>query len=196
LLSGLVADRRQARSRMLAALGSQRYTDLLAALAAAARTEVDEKGEVLGPRKGDVSGTEQHPADLVGLIGRPFRKLSNAVKALGEDPPDDDLHALRIRGKRLRYAAELAEPAGGKPIRQLIRATKELQDVLGEHQDAVVAESEVRRLLAGLGDPVEAGVAFVAGRLVERERGRKAICSSRWRPAFTAVETHALTILG
>jgi CHAD domain-containing protein len=196
LLSGLLADYRHARSQMLAALSSQRYADLLAAIATATRTEVDEKGEVPGPRNGDVSGTKEPPADLVGLIGRPFRKLSKAVAALGEDPPDDDLHTLRIRGKRLRYAAELAGAAGDKQVRQLIRATKELQDVLGEHQDAVVAEGEVRRLLSELGDPVEADVAFVAGRLVERERARKAICRSRWRPAFATIETHALTILG
>jgi CHAD domain-containing protein len=187
LLSGLVTDRHQARSDMLAAMSSQRYADLLAAIAAAARTEVDADGEV--------SGITPQAADLVGLIGRPFRKLSKAVNALGEDPPDDDLHALRIRGKRLRYAAELAEPAGGKSVRRLIRATKDLQDVLGEHQDAVVAEGELRRLLSELGDPVQTDVSFVAGRLVERERARKATCRSRWRPAFAAVQTHALAIL-
>jgi CHAD domain-containing protein len=187
LLKGLVLDRRRARQRMLGALRSRRYTALLGALTAAARSEA--------PLDGAVVGKKQRTAELIDLIKQPFRKLLKAANGLDGDPPDDDLHALRIRGKRLRYAAELAEPAGGKPVRKLIRATKEFQDVLGDHQDAVVAEQEVRRLLAELPDPVDADLPFVAGRLVERERARRAECRARWRPALANVEAQASTLL-
>ena len=47
-----------------------------------------------------------------------------------------------------------------------IDALKRVQDVIGEHQDAVVAEQRIRSL-AG------AESALVAGRLIERERARK-----------------------
>jgi CHAD domain-containing protein len=187
LLLGLRAARRSGRQRMLSALRSQRYTALLAALAAAIRAEVVPERAAPGRR--------QRVAGLVELIKRPYRKLSKAAGALGDDPPDDDLHALRIRGKRLRYAAELAVPAGGKPVQRLIKATKELQDVLGDHQDAVVAEQEIRRLLAELDDPAPSDVVFAAGRLVERERGRRADCRTRWRDAMTGVDSRATELL-
>jgi CHAD domain-containing protein len=183
LLLGLRADRRRARQRMLTALRNERYAALLRALATAALTEL--------PPNGGVTGRKQAAANLIELIRRPHRKLSKAARALGEDPPDDDLHALRIYGKRLRYAAELAVPAGGKPVRKLIKATKGLQEVLGDHQDAVVAEQEVRRLLSELDEPVDADVVFAAGRLVERERDRRAECRENWRAAVAEVDNAA-----
>jgi CHAD domain-containing protein len=181
LLKGLLADRRKARQKLLGALRSRRYTELLHALAAAALSEAP--SSVRGKKK-------QWASSLIAVIKRPYRKLHKAAGALGEDPPDDDLHALRIDGKRLRYAAELAAPGGGKRVQNLIKATKGLQEVLGDHQDAVIAEQEVRRLLAELGDPVEADVVFVAGRLVERERARRADCRARWREAMAEVDAH------
>jgi CHAD domain-containing protein len=187
LLLGLRAARRQARQRMLAALRSERYTALLAALAAAIRSQTSPAGRP--------PAREQPGVDLIELVKRPYRKLSKAAGALDDDPPDDDLHALRIRGKRLRYAAELAVPVGGKPVLKLIKAAKELQDVLGDHQDAVVAEQEVRRLLAELDDPAATDVGFAAGRLVERERGRRANCRARWRDAMAMVDSHAVRLL-
>ena len=48
---------------------------------------------------------------------------------------------MRIRAKRCRYAAELASPVIGKPARDLAVALARVQDVLGEHQDAVVADA-------------------------------------------------------
>jgi CHAD domain-containing protein len=173
---------------MLTALRSRRYPALLAALAAAVRTDATPNGAS--------TKRKTATANMIDLIRRPYRKLSKAARALGDDPPDDDLHALRIHGKRLRYAAELAAPVGGKPVRNLIKATKELQDVLGEHQDAVVAEQEVRRLLSELDDPVDADVVFAAGRLVERKRDRRADCRASWRTALSEVDAQASAVLG
>jgi CHAD domain-containing protein len=187
LLLGLRADRRKARQRMLRALKTKRYRDLLETLVTAIHSEPSAAG--------DAPGRNRPAAGMIELIRRPYRKLSKAATALSDDPPDDDLHELRIHGKRLRYAAELAEPAGGKPVRRLIAATKGLQDVLGEHQDAVVAEQEIRRLLDELGDVVDVDVVFAAGRLVERERARRADCRARWRAALATVDTHAETVL-
>jgi CHAD domain-containing protein len=176
LLRGLVDQRRRARRRMLDTFRGTRYTMLLRSLAALATS--------------DINGFPVRRAtqpDLLDVIVKPHRKLVKAGRALGDDPPDDELHALRIRGKRLRYAAELAEPAGGKAVRRLLKATKEFQEILGDHQDTVVAEAEVRQLLTD--DPdADAGMVFVAGRLVERERVRRADCRARWRAAFDEVD--------
>lgn len=187
LLEGLQLDRRRARQRMLGVLRSRRYAALLESLTAVTASGL--------PANGEPVGKKQWAANLVELIKRPYRKLTKAAEALGTDPPDDDLHALRIRGKRLRYAAELAAPAGGKPVKKLITATKNLQDLLGDHQDAVIADQQVRRLLEGLGDEIEVNVVFVAGRLVERERARRADCRARFRAALAEVDTHATKVL-
>lgn len=175
LLAGLVEERRRARRRMLDTFRGARYADLLRTLAALVTGE----GRPAGKK------SKEHP--LTEVINRPHRKLAKAAHALDDEPADDDLHALRIKGKRLRYAAELAAPTGGKPVRRLIKATKDLQDILGDHQDTVVAEAEVRRLLDELANP-DVEVVFVAGRLVERELVRRADRKARWRAAFDEVD--------
>ncbi len=175
LLHGLVEERRRARRRMLDAFRGARYANLLRTLADLATAD------------GRPAGKKAKQAPLVDVVARPHRKLAKAARALGDDPADDDLHALRIKGKRLRYAAELAEPSGGKPVRRLIKATKDFQDILGDHQDTVVAEAEVRRLLAEQ-PAADAEVVFVAGRLVEREHQRRADRRARWRAAYEEVD--------
>ena len=175
LVDGLVAERLAARGRLTQALNSARYRSLLGSLAEAANSALpDERGP-----------------ELMDLVRAPFDKLRRAVRALPEDPKDEQLHRLRILGKRLRYAAELARPVGGKQLRALLRATKEFQEVLGEHQDACVAEHEVRRLLIAQGEVIDWDLVFVAGRLVEREHVRQAETRARWQATWHAVNQHA-----
>ena len=79
------------------------------------------------------------------------------------------LHATRIAVKRARYAAELAERSVGRAAAAAIRDCKTLQDVLGDHQDAVVADERLRELVLFQSNPQ---LALVAGRLIERQRER------------------------
>jgi CHAD domain-containing protein len=154
VLQKLEAQRADARDRLLAALGSDRYHALLEALEAASRAP----------------HARALDAPLDELAGAEFRRLAKAVKRLGDDPTDEALHAVRIKGKRARYAAELAEPLVGKPAARVVSKAKSFQDVVGEHQDAVVAEERLRGLVSELGSD-EAVLA--AGRVVERERRRR-----------------------
>ena len=96
-----------------------------------------------------------------------LRKLGKATRKLGKRPTDEELHHLRIRAKRARYTAELASVgSGGKSLTRYLSALKALQDVIGEHQDAVVAEAKIRGVS-------RAKTAIAAGRLIERERERR-----------------------
>jgi CHAD domain-containing protein len=90
---------------------------------------------------------------------------------LPDKPSDAQLHALRIRGKRARYAAELAEATVGRPASRFLAKAKVFQDLLGDHQDAVVADATLRRWAATVVSP---STAFAAGRLAERMRLRRA----------------------
>jgi CHAD domain-containing protein len=67
---------------------------------------------------------------LARAVGRAGRKLS-------PDVPPADFHRLRVRVKRLRYALEMLRGLGGKPVRRLLARLEDLQDILGESQDAV-----------------------------------------------------------
>ena len=69
------------------------------------------------------SGSE---ASLDELAGKAFGKVRKAVRELPDEPADEELHAVRKKGKRARYAAELAGPeevreageeAAGRPRR-------------------------------------------------------------------------------
>jgi CHAD domain-containing protein len=103
------------------------------------------------------------------LARKDFKRFDRAASGLGNTPSNESLHTARIRAKRARYAAEVAEPVVGKPARRLVNRAKKFQDVAGEHQDAVIAEQTLRGLVRS-----EPQLTFVSGRLVERQRERSA----------------------
>jgi CHAD domain-containing protein len=167
LFDRLEAERDAARTELLGAMRSDRYLRLLDALEAGA----------------EMPQLVAYGGSLPEIAASEFRKLTKAVKALGPDPTDDELHGARIRGKRARYAAELAEPVTGKPATRFIAAAKTFQDVVGEHQDAVVADEKIRTLATG---PGARGI-FAAGRLVERQQARKAAARATVPEAWDAL---------
>jgi CHAD domain-containing protein len=158
LLAALRTERSGSRSRLLGALRSDEY---LALLDDTART-IDE----LEP--------SESAATLDELTGKAATKLRRAVRKLPEEPANEELHAVRKKGKRARYAAELA----GRD--KLVKRAKKLQDVLGEHQDAVVAAERLRELA----ERAEPERALVAGRLVEREEERRLEARAAWPKAW------------
>lgn len=95
-----------------------------------------------------------------------LRKRLRAASVPGA--PDELLHRARKAGKRLRYAAELAEPALGARATKTIAKAKELQTLLGEHQDAVMGAALLKQL--GAVDGASAGpVTFAYGTMLARE---------------------------
>ncbi len=175
LLAELETGRDEARAAMVEALSSERYLDLLA------RLDAIEPGAI--PPSGK-TGT------LASVWADERRRTRRASATLRDDAPDDELHAFRIRVKRLRYATELAaHELGVKRADHVVAAAKHVQDVLGEHQDAVVAEELVRAWSA---DDAAGGVS--AGRLIERARRRRADARASWRGAWRRLERRARAI--
>ena len=179
LLDTLTAEYAVAREEMLGAMSAPRYTALLERLADAVRLPLPTP-----------SATERRP-ELVELVRAEYQSLRRSVRRAGQNPPDEVLHALRIKGKRLRYTGELAEPALGKPVRRVLEATAGLQEVLGDHQDACVAQQRIRELVADLGEHGAGPVAFVAGRMAERESIRAEHQRTLWWAAWQQVKTQA-----
>jgi CHAD domain-containing protein len=132
---------------LIAAMESDRYLDLLELL--------DEPAlSARAPRR-----------SLKRLARAEHRRTERDHRQLGKAPSGEQLHELRKQVKRARYAAE---PVTSRRARRYVEAAKRLQDVLGEHQDAVVEEQRLRDLA---GVTTTAG-AFAAGRLRERQEQR------------------------
>lgn len=105
---------------------------------------------------------------LPGIVAQAWKKLDQRARHLqltGEDAP---WHRARILAKRARYAAENAAVALGKDVRPQAKAAKKVQTILGEHQDAAMAERAALDLAEA--HPRDVALAVLCGRLAERER--------------------------
>jgi CHAD domain-containing protein len=173
IVARLVRRWEDARVELLEALRSTRYAALLDRLVEASRNPA------LLPAA-DAPATEVLPP----LARKPWKKLRRAVRELPDEPPDAQLHAVRIRAKRSRYAAEAVAPALGHRAKRFAKAVAALQDVLGDHQDAVVAATWLRDAAESTQNRDEV---FVAGvltgmiRVVEHET--RAAWPAAWKKA-------------
>ncbi len=163
ILERLDKELEHARGRLLEALESRDYRLVLARLR-------------LPPRLDE----EVDAVPLESLAKKEFRRLAKLVGGLGKHPDEEAIHRLRIALKRARYAAELAAPKGSARKRLLADA-RVLQNLLGEHQDAVVAEQTLRRASV---DDVRTAAAFAAGRIAERQRRRRERVQERFPAAW------------
>lgn len=196
LIQRLETDREASRRQLIAELDDPAFDALL--------TELDEAAA--SPPVADPW------ADLRQLAGLEWEKLARAraklVTRYGDSPPDDDLHALRIYGKRARYSAELLTgaatgpaPDGGKgprrrptaAVRRYLVALSVFQEVLGNHQDACVLEDQLRELVAGSDDPE---AALAAGRVIEGCRERCVQARIEYPGAWESVRTAATKAFG
>jgi CHAD domain-containing protein len=138
LRAELVREERQGLANVREALDSTRYFRLLDAL------------DTLAADLPLTPTTKAKARPVIGhLVKRDAKRLQRAVRAVAESEPegrDQALHEVRKKAKRLRYAAELAAPAGGRRARRLAKRTKVIQQALGRHQDSVVARQRLRQL--------------------------------------------------
>jgi CHAD domain-containing protein len=97
------------------------------------------------------------------------KRLTTAVAARRAGGPSDELfHRARKASKRYRYAVEAAEPVMGSKADKIISERKDLQDLLGNHQDSIVSAAFLRELGARIG--VRSGQnGFTYGVLYARE---------------------------
>ena len=152
VLRRLAADRTRARAGLNEALDSPRYPRILEQLETFLTRPPASASDVSLP---DVAATE-------------WKRLRKAVQKLPGRPSPDELHAVRIKVKRARFAAELARAAAGERGKRFIHQAKKLQDILGDLQDAVVIEQYLHDAI----DRTEPAQAL--GRdLVKRQRKRR-----------------------
>jgi CHAD domain-containing protein len=152
----LEVDHLTARTELLRTLRQPRYAQLHRALHEA----------LTSPRLALAAELRARSA-LPGAVRPIWRRLKRAAERLGPVPTDASLHHMRIRAKRCRYAAELAAPVFGRSARDFAAALTRVQDVLGEHQDSVVADWWLGKTAPECSAPE----AYALGMLAELERG-------------------------
>ncbi len=163
-----------ARGRLIGVLDSRRYLALLDTLDALIADPPLRKAAGKKPRK-----------VIANAVKKDFRKVTGLVQQARELEPGTDrdvaIHEARKKTKRTRYAAEAGRPALGKPAKTLVKSMKALQNLLGEHQDSVMARQTLRELSAVAHAAGES--AFTYGLLHEREEQR-AVRVEAELPAF------------
>ena len=150
-------ERDRARAEVDEAMRSPRYLALLDVLVDAANR----------PQFTVAAGA---PCDraLPPLLTKAWRRLDRDADRLELDGTDDSWHEVRIAGKRARYAAEALVPVFGDPAKAFAKNLERVTELLGEHQDAVIASDTARRLAGGR--RVTGTTGFVLGLLHEAER--------------------------
>ena len=151
-----------ARTVLLEEMRSDRYAQLLERLVVLARDP-------------ELSAAGMEPAGdvLPALAEKSWRRLERRADKIAArpHPTDAELHAVRIAAKRARYGAELAArglpPDRAEGAQGFAGELAGLQDLLGAHQDAVVAVAETHAAAAAHDGDLELIVA--AGRVIERE---------------------------
>jgi CHAD domain-containing protein len=173
IITTLSAERADAHRGVVDAFREDWYLSLLDRLVAAANAP-------------HLTKPARKPADpaLLKLARKPWRVLVAAVGELPEFPSPDELHSVRILAKRARYAAEAVVPVGGASAELFAVRLSELQDVLGEHQDAVVAASWLRRR--------HPSQALAAGELIGFEVARANRAAEGWRDVWESINRHPM----
>ncbi|MFJ4188725.1 CHAD domain-containing protein [Kitasatospora sp. NPDC089509] len=157
------AEHRRVRPEVVAALDSARRRSLTAGLTAllADPPLSPRAARAAAPELSRIAAREQHrTADRV-----------HTALAAGPTERDSALHEARKAAKRARYAGETATPAVGAAAERFAERMKAVQEVLGEHQDAVVAAAALAGQAAEDGEAFAYGVLY-AGQLAAAETAR------------------------
>src|SRR4051812_25062453 len=166
---------RRAHDRALEEMNGERYFALLDALDALVTTPP------LGP-KAPEPASDVYRRQLTRTYRRTARLVDEALGQEDAEAREHHLHEVRKSAKRARYAAEAARRILGDEAHAYGKAMKAVQEVLGEHQDSVVARGELRVLAVdaqGDGDS-----AFTFGLLYGHEQARAAQALARFDGAW------------
>jgi CHAD domain-containing protein len=105
---------------------------------------------------------------LLKRARRAERKADRRLAAALRGADDAILHRARKAAKRARYAAELCKPVD-KEAKRTVKHYKQIQSVLGDHQDTVVATEALRQMAVSAGTTLgENGFSY--GMLYAREQ--------------------------
>jgi triphosphatase len=131
------------------------------------------------------------------LLRKSVRRVLKLGRKVSSDTSDERLHRLRIRAKRLRYELEFFRDVYPS-LDKAAKATKHLQDVLGEHQDACTAATSLvdyARSIRPRGrrrDTMPAAFAALLEREKQKAEAMRLAFAAEWRRFERIVDRTAL----
>jgi CHAD domain-containing protein len=175
-IAGLVSVLEREREEALVALrevrNTARFDGLVGRLVEAAR-QLPSRGR----------GSELADYLIPRLLQRSWRELREATRTAHRDPTIENLHTVRIRAKRMRYACEAATPVLGSDAKRAAKAAESLQERLGEWHDASRAQEWLE--VTGREHP---NLAVVALRLSVLESAAAETALETWKTEFREIK--------
>ena len=184
VLEHLQAHRGRAHADLIEAMRSERAAQLLTTWAAWLHATPD-----------TVDPSEHANHSLGRVVAERISDLHETLldhgRRITDESPAQDLHDLRKIAKKLRYLFEcFATVMATKPVKSFVSQLKQLQDNLGEHQDAAVHADELRAVAAELNSESTSPDTFIAiGRLSERLELAKASARDEFPRRFDAYDS-------
>ena len=161
LVAQFERQRVEARAALLAAMNKERYACLVAALRAAL---------LAGPAPDAPDLSSRNEGRRVIL--RRYRRFASDAAAMRRGSPHVEFHALRVRGKRLRYSLEPFLDLFGRAGTRALASLRGLQDLLGELQDLATTDARLRALVREQAAALPPDTLVMIGRLMERHDER------------------------
>lgn len=166
----------EARTALLAVLDDDRYARLVGTardrlIAGPPAEAPDEPSRALGRR----------------IIVRRYRQFRREARLLRRSSPHAAYHALRIRGKRLRYSLELFIDLYGRGAALALVSLRRLQDLLGELQDLATTDERLRLLVQTHAAELPPDTLVMIGRLTEQHRARSVEIIDAFPRTYAAV---------
>jgi CHAD domain-containing protein len=155
LKARLETERVRARARMVRGLDSEPTRRWLETLS------------VASTERSGLNGADRAMAVMPERVRQRFRRLRKSVRRLRTKSTMDDYHEVRRRAKQLRYATECGRDLFGRPAEDMLKALRRLQDKLGAHQDAYMAQMRLAALAADPDSGLPPATLFLMGRLAE-----------------------------
>ncbi|MBT2535515.1 CHAD domain-containing protein [Arthrobacter sp. ISL-69] len=160
------------RKAALEALDSDRYAGLVSQLAELVAAPPLTGKASRTPRKTMLKLVSKDAARVQRLVEKVEQKSDagnpGSSPAHENSAHDVGLHEVRKAAKRLRYAAEAAQPVAGKKAAKMAKRAHKIQKLLGLHQDSVVARAQLAELGGRAFRSGDSG--FTYGRLHAREQ--------------------------
>jgi CHAD domain-containing protein len=173
LIEELANARQAARATLLAVMDSERYSELIVSM----------KKALIESDYATESSVEPVQRSATRMLRKRFSQFEELASDIELESPPLAYHAVRIRGKRLRYALEAFVPVfeGNERVVRVVDSTKRMQDLLGEFQDCITATARLQELARKANLPT--ATIFLMGQLTERLRARMEEIRSAWPAA-------------
>ena len=146
----IATQRKVGMDEVIAAMDSERYRKLVA-LVDAWRTDPPFTDAAAAPAEEVRRYVKRAEKKVNKRLAAAVAARKAAEDGEAADNGDELFHQARKAGKRHRYAVEATVPLWGSKAEKVVSARKDLQDVLGHHQDRIVQAAFLRELGARLG---------------------------------------------